>query len=270
MDSLDCIAAVDNEESNWTVVRRKGAKITTSCESQNHGKKVKSKRSQSLDDALSDVYNSFPSGDKKNEQREEKAILSLMQEEKSPVHADIPPNSSITADPKASQIHDTITPTKVDAASPAQEQPLKRVKPVEQVVTGSEKSPTISTTNPTATPETLTFSNTKLDPLVDQFGQHSSILSNGQEDVFSPALLDPAIIDMSFLQTFTQPFGQCIPPPGLKTTCPGVFPPITVPSHLDSNDHTKLGSKQDKTKKNLTSFEVLMNDLEEKFPTKTR
>ena len=269
MDSLDCIAAVDNEESNWTVVRRKGAKIATSCESQNHGKKVKSKRSQSLDDALSDVYNSFPSGDKKNEQTEEKAILSLMQEEKSPVRADISPNSSITADPKAAQIHDTITPSKVDSAS-AQEQPMKRVKPVEQTVTGIETSPTISTTNPTTNPEILTFSKTKLDPLVDQFGQHGSTLSNGQEDVFSPALLDPAIIDMSFLQTFTQPFGQCIPPPGLKTTFPGVFPPITVPSHLDSNDHTKLGSKQDKTKKNLTSFEVLMNKLEEKFPTKTR
>lgn len=306
MDSLDCIVAVDDDDSNWTVVQRKtkGAKLSHSCKSQNDGKKVKAKRSQSLDDALLDLYNGLPSADKKNERRE-KTTQPLMPNcqdshahactsnplnvaKRSSVNADVPRNN-VTAEREASEIHDMVTPTKVDVIALTQEQPMKQVKPLGQVTTGSQTSPSsISTTNTTTTTETLfdlssvnpvqqtpfntPFSNTKLDSLIDQFGQHSSILSNGQEDCFSHTLFDPAIIDMSILQTFTQPFGQNILPPVLKTTYPGICPSVSVPSHLDPKDHTKLGSKQekDKTKKDLTSFEILMNELAEKFPSKTR
>ena len=312
MDSLDCIVAVDDDDSNWTVVQRKtkGAKLSHSCKFQNDGKKVKAKRSQSLDDALLDLYNGLPFSDKKNEQREKKTALPLMpggqdshadscassplnKAKRSSVNADVPRNNSVTAEHEAFEICDAVTPTKVDVVAPAQDQPMKLVKPAGQVIiTSSQTSPSsISTTNTTTGTETFIdlsfvnplqqtlfdtgttqfFSNTEFDSLMDQFGLPTST-SNGQEDCFSHTLFDPAIIDMSVLQKFTQPFGQSVIPPVINTTYPGMCPPLSVLSHVDSRDHTKLGSKpeKDKTKKDFTSFEILMNELAGKFPEKTR
>ena len=122
-------------------------------------------------------------------------------------------------------------------ASSNQEPPCDQVKPVKHV-TSVESSESISSTKTTTT-TTETF------------------------------------IDLSFFQTQTQPFGQIFPASGMKNNPPG----FTVGSIFESshpnlllNNLNKPATKpeKDEPKQSLASFDILMNHLSEKFPSKTR
>ena len=116
-----------------------------------------------------------------------------------------------------------------------------------------------------------------LDSLTEQFGlgQKGATLSDGTEGCFSYPLFDPAVIDLSCFQTHAQPLGQSISPPGLRTN-PLVFTggPLfgSSQSNLPPKNLTKPSSMavKAKAKKSLASFDILMDKLSEKFPSKTR
>lgn len=338
MDSLDNINALDgDDDQNWTVVQKKtkGAKSASHpYKSQSSDKKVKVKRSQSLDDTILGINNGFCSADKKypQAQKKETVIPPLMPEswkseysdsqhsnvhsglpskpqkvaQKSSVNAEVPQKSSIsiTAEVETPESHDTVTPTTSEVNSnslntarhfssvPPVKEPTKQVKSSKQVTTSIESSQSFtSTTKTTTTTETFISEktnipsdnsihqapynpNTSVDSVLTKLDVGST-LSNGTKACFTHPLFDPAVIDMSILQTHTQPFGQNIPAPGLKTNPPSfTCGPISGLSHLisRSKDHTKISTRQekDKAKKNVSSFDILMNQLTEKFPSRTR
>lgn len=338
MDSLDNINALDgDDDQNWTVVQKKtkGAKSTSHpYKSQSSDKKVKVKRSQSLDDTILGINNGFCSADKKypQAQKKETVIPPLMPEswkseysdsqhsnvhsglpskpqkvaQKSSVNAEVPQKSSIsiTAEVETPESHDTVTPSTSEVNSnslntarhfssvPPVKETTKQVKPSKQVTTSIESSQSFtSTTKTTTTTETFISEktnipsdnsihqapynpNTSVDSVLTKLDVGST-LSNGTKACFTHPLFDPAVIDMSILQTYTQPFGQNIPAPGLKTNPPSfTCGPISGLSHLisRSKDHTKISTRQekDKAKKNVSSFDILMNQLTEKFPSRTR
>ena len=124
----------------------------------------------------------------------------------------------------------------------------------------------------------------KMDPLTEQLdlGQQNIALPNGIEKCFSQPMFDPTFIDMPLLQTLLQPLGQSIPAPVLKTNplsfASGALPGSRhltshqISPHLTSRlkDQNKSSKKQEKEKQDLSSFDVLMNRLTERFPSKTR
>ena len=328
MDSLDSIN--DDDDENWTVVQKKtkAAKSTKplqSHRSESSDKKVKVKRSQSLDDAVLTLSNSFCLGDKKYPQKEPIPPLMTVNLDSQcsgnqrsnvapkfgskseevalerSINAEVP--SCVAAE--FGKPHCTVAPAtfKVNSDSlntarhlptalPVKE-PTNEVKPAKQVTTSIESSQSFTSTTKTTTKtfisektnipsavsmhQTPSIPNTsvdsvltKLDSLTEQLGlgQQGATLSNGTQGCIAHPLFDPAVIDMSMFQTHTQPFGQNISPPGLKTNPPSfTCGPVLGSSHpnLRSKDHTKPCTKQ-----KLASFDILMNQLTQKFPSKTR
>ena len=227
---------------------------------------------------------------------------------------DVPQNSSFTAKVEAPKIEDTVTPPTFEVNSDtlnttkhppivpsAQEPTCNQVIPTKRVTAIESSQRLTSTTKTTTTTETFfsekinisspdsayqtpSNSNTSadskssaLDSLTEQFGlgPKGATLSDGTEGCFSYPLFDPAVIDLSCFQTHTQPFGQSIPPFGLRTNPLGFTGGLlfgSSQSNLQPKDLTKPSSKTEKAKakKNLASFDILMDKLSEKFPSKTR
>lgn len=262
MDSLDGFSSFEgSEDQGWTVVQKKtkglkSGKSMQLCNFQNSDKKVKVKRSQSFDGATLGVKNGF-SWDKgySNE--------------------DITRGSSDNfepATPDCFRNHDTVSFPKLDVNSnllnttepfsiPHVKNPIKQLKPVGQEATGVEPSQGLNgnTTEKNIPPKIDTLCTNSVheirldtvEPTPSNLGfeQQVPALPNCTE---SHIQLNP-LSDTTILQIPTHHSGSL---PGLKAK-----------DDIKSNE--KLQGK-DKKKQNLTSFDILMSQLAENFPSKTR
>ncbi|XP_028403586.1 epidermal growth factor receptor substrate 15 homolog [Dendronephthya gigantea] len=256
MDSLDGFSSFDGgEDQNWTVVQKKtkGLKSGDSVhpnDSQNFNKKMKAKRSQSFDAATLGVKKCFScdTGYPNNNVTRESS------DNCGPVAFDCLRN------------YNTMPLTKLDVSFISQEpfsvphveNPTKQVEPVEQVSSGVESFQGLngSTTETIVSPKFDTFfagalPETPFDAFIKSV-QSSLSLEHQVPGTGSYIQPNPQF-DKAILQIHSHHSGSL---PGLKTK--------------DDSKSNEKPQEKDKKKQNLTSFDILMSQLAETFPSKTR
>lgn len=304
MDCLDTIIfqPEDDDDENWTVVQKKskGSKSTWASDLskiQSTYRKVRAKESQGRDDGLMDVENSS-FADRKYLLKEENITPPLMSDgchsefptslpkhappkfdpkpsdaaQKHPISAEVPLKSAVVTVTEVPKINDTVIKSSQSITSTTKTTTTTETIITEKISISSDNA--VLQTPDDRTPSVGHLFASNLDKLTEQHNLEpaSSALVNAGEGSFSFPFFDPAIIDMSFLH----PFGHNIPAAASATPSSFLSQLYTPGSLHDSGsrlkDNMSHNAKQEKSKttRTLSSFDILMSRLTEKFPSKTR